>query len=109
MFDDPPDEIAFAGQVVEWRGPAPFYFVGISAADARALHTAAKKASYGWGCVPVVATIGTTEFRTSLFPKDGSYLLPLKAAVRQMLEVVPGDAVEAVLRVVPPRHTDHRR
>ncbi|KQS05183.1 hypothetical protein ASG11_05170 [Sphingomonas sp. Leaf357] len=108
MLDDAPDEIAFEGQVIEWRGPAPFYFARISAEDARALLLAARRASYGWGCVPMAATIGVVEFRTSLFPKDGGFLLPLKATVRQVLAVVPGDRVEAVVRIVPSRRTGRR-
>ncbi|MEH3159207.1 MAG: DUF1905 domain-containing protein, partial [Sphingomonas taxi] len=56
-----------------------------------------------WGCVPVVATIGTTVFRTSLFPKDGGYYLPLKIAIRRTLEVAPGDRARAVVRVVRPQ------
>lgn len=100
MDEDAPDEIAFESRVVEWRGPAPFYFATVPDAQARVLRAEARRASYGWGCVPVIATIGATRFRTSLFPKDGSYLLPLKAAVRRELAVGPGDPVRAVLEVV---------
>ena len=39
--------------------------------------------SYGWGVIPVTARIGTTTWTTSLFPKDGSYLVPLKDAIRK--------------------------
>ncbi|MBE7534176.1 MAG: DUF1905 domain-containing protein [Anaerolineales bacterium] len=30
----------------------------------------------GWGVIPVHVRIGETEFKTSLFPKDGRYLVP---------------------------------
>ena len=43
-------------------------------------------ATYGWGVIPVVARIGDVEFETSLFPKDGGYLLPLKDARPQAAE-----------------------
>ena len=43
----------------------------------------ARQLSYGWGVIPVTAKIGKTTFTTSLFPKDGGYLLGLKVAVRE--------------------------
>ena len=49
--------------------------------------------TYGWGAIPVEAWIGDLRFTTSLFPKDGAYLLPLKAAVRHATGVMLGDRV----------------
>ena len=70
------------GPVVEWRGPAPFYFLALPVEDSEDLKLAAKGMEY-WGQVPVVVRIGETDFTTALFPKDGRYLLPLKDAVRR--------------------------
>ncbi len=39
------------------------------------------------------AWIGDIRFTTSLFPKDGAYLLPLKLAVREAAGVKLGDRV----------------
>lgn len=94
------DEIAFAGEVVEWRGPAPFYFVAMPPDDAARLKDAAICVSYGWGCVPVVAVIGDIRFATSLIPRGGSYLLPLKAAVRRAIDAAPGERVHATVALV---------
>ena len=33
----------------------------------------ANQLTYGWGCIPVQATIGDTDFDTALFPKDGGF------------------------------------
>ncbi|WP_309647316.1 DUF1905 domain-containing protein [Nocardioides sp.] len=82
------------GPVVEWRGPAPFYFLALPVEDSEDLKLAAKGMEY-WGQVPVVARIGATDFTTALFPKDGRYLLPLKDAVRR----AEGIDVEDVLTV----------
>jgi hypothetical protein len=68
--------------MIEWRGPAPFYYVVIPDKVCEEIKAAAKQLSYGWGVMPVTATIGKTTFTTSLFPKDGDYLLPVKNAVR---------------------------
>lgn len=47
----------------------------------------------GFGSVRVTATIGTTSWKTSIFPdaKAGVYVLPLKKAVRKAEKVEAGD------------------
>lgn len=95
-------DIAFAGEVIAWRGPAPYMFVAIPSADVAAVRAAARRASYGWGVVPVAARIGGVDFRTSLFPRDGGYLLPLKVAVRREAGIALGDKVGVEMRVVAP-------
>jgi len=76
-------ELVFAGRVIEWRGPAPYYFVPVPDEESAAIGEVAAMATYGWGVIPVEARIGESTFSTSLFPKDGGYLLPLKNAVRK--------------------------
>jgi len=53
--------------------------------------------------IPVVAQIGDVEFETSLFPKDGGYLLPLKDAVRKPQKITVGDEVTVQMTVVAVR------
>ncbi len=75
-------DFEFEGLVIEWRGPAPFYFVRIPQEESEDIKFAAKGLEY-WGQVPVVVHISGIEFGTALFPKDGRYLIPLKDAVRK--------------------------
>ncbi len=75
-------DFGFEGPVVEWRGPAPFYFVAIPEDESADIKFAAKGRKY-WGQVPVMVRINDVEFTTALFPKDGRYLLPLKDVVRK--------------------------
>jgi hypothetical protein len=75
-------DFEFQGPVIEWRGPAPFYFVRIPEEESADIKFAAKGLEY-WGQVPVVVRISGIEFGTALFPKDGRYLIPLKDAVRK--------------------------
>jgi hypothetical protein len=63
----------------------------------------AAMASYGWGVIPVVARIGDLEFETSLFPKDGRYLLPLKDAVRKPQKITVGDEITVEMTVAAVR------
>ncbi|MEO5652589.1 MAG: DUF1905 domain-containing protein [Marmoricola sp.] len=93
----PAMDFQFEGQVVEWRGPAPFYFLRIPEEESADIKFAAKGIEY-WGQVPVLVRINDTEFATALFPKDGGYLLPLKAAVRKAAGI-DVDALDEVLTV----------
>src|ERR1043165_6008461 len=76
-----PMEFEFEGRVIEWRGPAPFYFVDVPREESDDIKLAAKGIEY-WGQVAVTARIKGKDFSTALFPKDGRYLVPLKSAVR---------------------------
>jgi hypothetical protein len=93
-------EAELAGVVIEWRGPAPFFFVRLPDEQVGEVSYAARLASYGWGCVPVEARIGAVDFTTSLFPRHGGYLLPLKAAVRARTGLAVGDVATIGLRIV---------
>lgn len=80
----------FEAPVVYWHGPAPHVFARLPADVADGIHALGPSVSYGWGCVPVSATIGGVDFTTSLIPRDGTFLLPLKVAVRRQLELEEG-------------------
>ncbi|MFE7854932.1 DUF1905 domain-containing protein [Streptomyces sp. NPDC057403] len=92
-------ELAFTGRVVEWRGPAPYYFVALPDEESADVREVAASATYGWGVVPVEARVGEVAFTTSLFPRDGGYLLPLKNAVRVPQGVAAGDEVTVRMTV----------
>ena len=91
--------LAFEAEVLEWRGPSPYYFVEVPEPMCDDLRVAARDVSYGWGVVPVTVQIGATSWTTSLFPKDGGYLLPLKQAVRRPRGLTAGDEVSVELTV----------
>ena len=88
---------SFTGEIIEWRGPAPYFFVAMSESDSAELKEEARSLIY-WGQVPVHVTIGDTEFRTAIFPRDGRYLVPLKNAVRKAEGIGEGDIVSVALR-----------
>ena len=92
-------DLDFTGRVIEWRGPAPFYFVPVPGEESATIREVAAIATYGWGVIPVEARIGEVAFTTSLFPKDGGYLLPLKNAVRKPQGLAAGDDVAVELTV----------
>jgi Domain of unknown function (DUF1905) len=92
-------EFEFSNALWEWRGPAPFYFLSVPAEMADEIREAARVVSYGWGMIPVIAQIGGIEFKTSMFAKDGTYVLPIKSIVRVPLNLQVGDQVEVWMRL----------
>ncbi|MFG2631741.1 DUF1905 domain-containing protein [Streptomyces sp. NPDC048473] len=92
-------KVVFTGRVIEWRGPSPFYFATVPEEQAADIREVAVLATYGWGVVPVEARIGEIAFTTSLFPKSGGYLLPLRNAVRKPQGLSAGDDVTVNMTV----------
>ncbi|MFI9243513.1 DUF1905 domain-containing protein [Streptomyces sp. NPDC053086] len=92
-------ELSFSGRVIEWRGPSPYYFVAVPDQESADIREVAAMATYGWGAIPVAAGIGGTTFTTSLFPRQGAYLLPLKKAVRAARGIAVGDELTVKLTV----------
>ncbi|MEU5721838.1 DUF1905 domain-containing protein [Micromonospora sp. NPDC047738] len=86
-------DLEFSGELWFWRGPAPFHFVTVPDEQCGALEAASAAVTYGWGMIPVAARIGSTNWRTSLFPKDGRYIVPVKASVRKAEGLEVGEVV----------------
>ncbi|HUH98994.1 MAG TPA: DUF1905 domain-containing protein [Anaerolineales bacterium] len=91
--------IEFQGKIWFWHGPAPWFFVTMPAGPGRDLKEISGLVTYGWGVIPVLVRIGKTEWKTSLFPKDGRYLVPIKASVREAEDLDEGDRVTIRLEV----------
>ncbi len=51
------------------------------------------------GHIPVRVWLGNSAWTTSLFPKDGRYLVPIKASVRNAEQLEEGDQVTVHLEV----------
>ncbi|MEO0312813.1 MAG: hypothetical protein RL140_43 [Actinomycetota bacterium] len=91
-------EFKFSSRVVEWRGPAPFYFSTTPPEVTKRIETSAGHLSYGWGCIPVDVTIGRTTFYTALIPREGTYFVPLKAKVRKSESIELGQQINLMLK-----------
>ncbi|MEO3873469.1 DUF1905 domain-containing protein [Nonomuraea sp. B12E4] len=91
--------LEFSGEMWFWRGPAPWHFITVPDEECHDLRTTVPAVSYGWGMIPVTARIRETRWRTSLYPKDGRYLVPVKTAVRKAEGLDVGDVVTVSLTV----------
>lgn len=91
--------VEFKGKIIYWRGPAPFLFVAVPEKPSRDLKAISASVTYGWGVIPVHARIGKTEWKTSLFPKEGRYLVPIRKNVQKSENLAVGDSVIIQLEV----------
>jgi hypothetical protein len=78
-------QYTFASRVWLYPGMAGWHFASIPKAESEDIQKKFADLKRGWGSFPVLATVGATTWKTSIFPdkKTGEYLLPIKADVRK--------------------------
>jgi hypothetical protein len=91
--------LRFTGTIWYWRGPAPFHFVSVPAAEAAMIAEVAPVVTYGWGMIPASVSIGRTTVTTSLWPRDGGYVVPVKKALQDAEGLGVDDEVEVTLDI----------
>lgn len=91
--------VQFSSTIFTWRGPSPYFFVAVPTEESDYLKSISGAVTYGWGMIPVTAQVGETVWTTSLFPKDGRYLLPLKDKVRQAEKLQADDTITVQIAV----------
>ena len=91
--------LAFRGEVVFWKGPAPFHFIAIPPGECEEIQAVASLVSYGWGVIPATVQVGETTWTTSLFPRKGAYLVPVRDTVRLAEGIEVGEVIEVHLSI----------
>lgn len=81
--------------VLVYPGMAAWRFLVLPVKEGKEIKEKFGKQARGWGSLPVSVTIGTTSWKTSIFPdkKSGTYLLPLKAQIRKAEDIADDDMV----------------
>ena len=92
-----PMELRFTNELIEWRGPAPFYFIQTPPDATAEIKVIAAAKTYGWGVLHTYVTINTTQWKTALIPKDGCYLVPIKNAIRLPEKLELGQRIDVTL------------
>ncbi|MGJ0390839.1 DUF1905 domain-containing protein [Microbacterium sp. CGR1] len=92
-------QLRFSGAIWFWRGPAPFHFVTVPPTESGMIGDVASVVTYGWGMIPVTVTIGSTTVTTSLWPKDGGYIVPIKKVLQDRESVTIDDVVDLTLDI----------
>lgn len=94
-------EFNFKAKVWVYPGQAAWHFISVPKKESGRIKSLFGGLQRGFGSFPVAATIGRTIWLTSIFPdsKTGTYLLPVKAAVRKKEGVVESKAVSVTLAI----------
>lgn len=83
-----------------FNGPSPWHFATINKNFSLKIKSL-DLPKRGWGSVKVVATVGETKWKTSIFPdKDGTYLLPIKKSVRIAENIKVGERIKLNLEII---------
>jgi hypothetical protein len=92
--------VEFVAELWQYEGDAPWVFVTLPHDVADAIDDERPRHP-GFGSVPVVVTIGGTEWRTSVFPdkRSASFVLPVKRAVRRAEGLEPGDMATVAIAI----------
>ena len=92
--------IQFNEALWEYQGEAPWVFITLPAEDAEELRERVPQRA-GFGSVKVNAVIGESRWQTSVFPDkgSGSFLLPVKRAIREQEDLAPGDTTSVTLHI----------
>jgi hypothetical protein len=99
MIDRASLRLEFMAELWYWRGPAPYHFITVPDDGCEALRAISAEVTYGWGMIPVWVRIGGTDFETSLWPKDGRYVVPIRDVVRKAERLELGDLVAVELGI----------
>lgn len=91
--------IEFKGKIFHWRGPAPYLFVPVPDKQSAEIKSVSRLVTYGWGVIPVTVRVGKTVWTTSLFPKDGRYLVPIRMSVQKAENLKEGDKIKIKLEL----------
>jgi hypothetical protein len=89
----------FSGKIFHWRGPAPYLFVAVPPQQSGEIRAVSRLVTYGWGVIPVFVRVGKTEWQTSLFPKDGRYLVPIRMSAQKAENLKEGDRITIQLEI----------
>jgi hypothetical protein len=86
-----------------YPGDAGWHFVTLPDEVADEIRARFRARQRSFGRLPVHAEIGTSSWATSIFVDrgSGSYVLPLKAAIRSRERVEAGQSVTVTLSVAP--------
>lgn len=92
----------FVAELWRWNGEAAWHFVTLPHEVTDDIDETHEGSRAGFGSRRVEVTVGSTTWRTSVFPDKNaaSYLLPMKQAVRKAEDLVEGASVEIRLRPV---------
>lgn len=91
----------FKSEVWLYPGMAGWHFVSVSKKESKQIKKDFGVFAKGWGSIPVQVTIGTSKWRTSIFPdkRTETYLLPVKAVIRKKERIFDKDKIVVQIEI----------
>jgi hypothetical protein len=95
------NQFKFKSKIWLYPGMAAWHFVNVPKSQSATIKKLFGDMKRGWGSLPVLASIGKTNWKTSIFPdsKTGTYLLALKAEVRKMESLSVGKVTNVLIEI----------
>ncbi|HSP75312.1 MAG TPA: DUF1905 domain-containing protein [Cryobacterium sp.] len=92
----------FTAELWEYPGTGAWFFVSVPADQAEDIRSLTDGRRGGFGSVKVAVAVNRSRWSTSLFPssEDGTFILPVKKAIRQAEQVEAGDPLTVVLELL---------
>lgn len=92
---------AFEAKLWRYQGKAAWHFVTVPEDVSAQVRALTRGLSAAFGSVRVIASIGETSWRTSVFAdaKTRAYLLPLKGEIRRRPNLAEGEAISLTLEI----------
>lgn len=97
----PTAEFTMRARVWIYPGMAGWHFVTLPKKPSARIKQQFATVRRGWGSLPVIAKVGKTSWKTSIFPAKESeaYVLPLKADVRKKEKIVAESHITIRLQI----------
>jgi Domain of unknown function (DUF1905) len=94
----------FDAEIWEHVGASAWRFVCLPEADTDDIDERFGHLAAGFGSLRVEVTIGSSRWKTSIFPdtKRGTFLLPVKKSVRKAENLPDGAIAHVILEIVQP-------
>lgn len=89
-------------KVFIWPSEKAFWhFVPVTKKVSQEIKENFGKHAKGFRSIPVTVTVGKTSWDTSIFPDShsGMYILPLKAKVRKVEDILEGDKLSYTIKI----------
>ena len=88
-------------KVWQYNGPSAWHFISLPAAVSKEIKKLFGEMAAGFGSLPVMVTIGKTQWKTSIFPdtKSNTYILPVKLMVRKRENIKNGQIINFSIEI----------
>lgn len=90
------------GKMFLWSGDKPsWHFMPIDKKVSTQIKKDFSGNTAGFGSLPVRVQLGTSDWKTSIFPdsKSGTYVLPIKKKVRSTEDIEAGEMVKFTIKI----------